>query len=223
AAGRDDTPRAGAAARDGRIRTVAGLERERHIAVLRSLDERAARVSERLPGMLLVAGEDDRDVHVAEHARCLQRLESVQNYDVPALDVGSTDRARAGIFPHPVRPSGFDHRIEAEHRTHLAHALEIQRAAGDVDDLLQVGDLRFARGGNARPHSLLRAVEARRLENEKDGGEIHYGTALTVSWARRRSSASRSACLRSRSSRTYRRNCASDCARPAACMMSARI
>ena len=71
---------------------------------------------------------------------------------------------------HPLRrePQGVERC--AEHRTHLAHALEIQRAAGDVDDLLQVGDLRFARGGNARPHSLLRAVEARRLENEKDVG-----------------------------------------------------
>jgi len=203
--------------------------------------------------MLFVAGEDDRDVQVAQRARGLERLEGVQNHDVPALHVGATDGARGRILAHEVGAAGIDDRVEvadeekphcpglaavlsdempratdrvghggparreakgvergAEHRADLPHALEIQRAAGDVDDTLQVRDLLFARRGDGRAHALLLAVQGlggnprpeQRKNWEDDGETNHYGVALTVSCARRRSSASRSACLRSRSSRT---------------------
>jgi len=71
-----------------------------------------------------------------------------------------------------------------------------------VDDALQISDLLFPRRVDGGADALLRTIQVRRLEDEKGENEVHYGVALTVSCARRRSSASRSACFRSRSSRT---------------------
>ena len=113
----------------------------------------------------------------------------------------------------PCPPDGIGHRdparleaqrVErrAEHHADFLDAVEVERTARDVDDALQVGDLLFPRPVDASADALLRAIQVRSLEDEKGVNEMHYGTALTVSWARRRSSASRSACFRSLSSRT---------------------
>ena len=62
-------------------------------------------------------------------------------------------------------------RIErgAEHRPHLADAREVQRAAGDVDDPLEIDDLLLACSGDGLAQPLLLAVE--RLSGERDGAQ----------------------------------------------------
>ena len=218
ASGRRHAPGAGPAPRDGRVGAITGLERERDVAVLRGVDQRPAGVGERLAGMLLVAGEHDRDVHVAQRPRALQRFECIQNHHVAALHVGAAHGARDRVLTHPVGAAwgGLHDGIEmadeqhphrsrlaamlgdevsratdcvrhrhpvrreckrversAEHRPDLADAVEIQRAAGDIDDALEVGDLRLARRGDGGTDALLLPVEARSLEKEEDDGEIH--------------------------------------------------
>src|SRR5207249_10508466 len=55
-----------------------------------------------------------------------------------------------------------------------AHAVEVQGAAGNVDDVLEIGDLLLARGGDNVAHAPLLAVE--RLSGERSGeGEEREG------------------------------------------------
>ena len=214
AAGRRDAPRAGAAARHRGVGAVAGLERQRDVAPLRRLEQRAPRLGERLAGMLLVAGEDDRDIQVAQRARRLQRLERVEDHHIAALHVRGADAAGHGVLAHPVRARRLDHRVEvadeqqphrpgpplvlrdemagaahrvrhrrpggrkpqgvergAEHCSDFAYTVEVQGAAGNVDDALEIGDLLLARGGDDVAHAPLRAVERLRDEGRGKGEE----------------------------------------------------
>src|SRR5262245_5847263 len=210
---RRDAPRAGAPPRDGGITAVAGLESQRDVAVPRGFDERPACVRERLAGMLLIAGEDDRDVQVAEDSGALQRFERVENDNVPALHIGAAHGYGCRIFTREAqttrtwvydgiemadkqelhRPSlpamlgdevsraadniwyGCPARCEieriercAEHRSNLAHTVQIQSAAGNVDDAAQIGDLLFTPGFDLLADPALRPVERLRTESSSD-------------------------------------------------------
>src|SRR6185437_5517983 len=78
---------------------------------------------------------------------------------------------------------GEAERVErnAERCADFPDALEIERAARDVDDALQISDLLFPRRVDGGADALLRTIQVRRLEDEKGENEVHYGVALTVS------------------------------------------
>ena len=67
------------------------------------------------------------------------------------------------------KPQGVER--GAERCSDFAYTVEVQGAAGNVDDALEIGDLLLARCGDDVAHAPLRAVERLRGEGRGEGEE----------------------------------------------------
>src|SRR5512132_2723183 len=122
-------PGASAPARDdgGSRITRAVLEAECVPRAGCGVDQRAARQLDGLARFLLVAIEDDGDVHLVEHAGVAQRAERVEENDVAALHVDD-----AGTFRRRVVQSleALERTVRLEHRIEMSDQQDLRTGAG---------------------------------------------------------------------------------------------
>src|SRR5512132_4653871 len=122
-------PGASAPARDdgGSRITRAVLEAECVPCARGRVDQRTAGQLDGLAGFLLVAVEDDGDVHPVEHAGVAQRAERVEENDVAALHIDD-----AGAFRRRIVQSleALERTVRLEHRIEMSDQQDLRTGAG---------------------------------------------------------------------------------------------
>ena len=173
-------PAGRAAPRDGAIiaAVLAGeiLELQRDVGPAPGLDQVAPRDRDRRAGPLLVAGQHDPDVGVAQRSGRLHRAQRGDDHDQPALVVADAGAGRAIAFAGEAleRAGGLEHRVEM--------ADQQQPLAAPVAAMTR---RRCAPPGRSRAMSTQRTVEAERLElrphHRADRGHALAGSACRYS------------------------------------------
>ena len=107
-----EEPAAGTPTADAGVLATAALEGERHVGALRRVDQVAPGDLQRTPGGLLVAGDDDGDIHPVELARGGEGLEREEEDDVSPLHVAGPRSPRDRIGPDELLPLPLEHGVE---------------------------------------------------------------------------------------------------------------